>query len=65
MDGAFERRQAPMTVVCDMGPLQYLVLIGCDHTLPLLFGRVLTARVVIEKETRDPRMPPPAPIPTA
>ena len=25
-----------MTVVCDMGPLQYLILIGRDHMLPLV-----------------------------
>jgi len=31
-----------MTVVCDMGPLQYLILIGCDHVLPALFEDVLT-----------------------
>jgi hypothetical protein len=30
-----------MTVVCDMGPLHYLVLIGADHVLPQLFTRVL------------------------
>jgi hypothetical protein len=34
--------------VCDMGPLHYLVLIGCDHILPQIFDRVITARVVIE-----------------
>ncbi len=36
-----------MIAVCDMGPLQYLVLIGCDHILPRIFERVITARVVI------------------
>lgn len=36
-----------MTVVCDMGPLHYLVLIGADHVLPQLFTRVLTPPAVI------------------
>jgi len=48
-----------MIAVCDMGPLQYLVLIGCDHILPRIFERVITARVVIEKEMSDPRTPEP------
>jgi predicted nucleic acid-binding protein len=48
-----------MTVVCDMGPLHYLVLIGCDHVLPAMFDRVLTARVVVEKEMSDPGTPEP------
>ena len=48
-----------MTVACDMGPLQYLILIGCDHVLPAMFDRVLTARVVIEKEMSDPSTPEP------
>ena len=30
-----------MIVVCDMGPLHYLVLIGAEHVLPQLFTRVL------------------------
>ena len=37
-----------MIAVCDMGPLHYLVLVGCDHILPRIFDRVITARVVIE-----------------
>ena len=37
-----------MIAVCDMGPLHYLVLIGCDHVLPRIFDRVITARIVIE-----------------
>ena len=48
-----------MIAVCDMGPLHYLVLIGCDHILPRIFERVITARVVIEKEMSDPRTPEP------
>src|SRR4051812_31646781 len=48
-----------MNVVCDMGPLHYLVLIGCDHVLPRLFDRVITARVVVEKEMSDPKTPEP------
>ncbi len=50
-----------MIAVCDMGPLHYLVLIGCDHILPVIFKRVVTARIVIEQEmaapnTRAPRL---------
>ncbi len=48
-----------MIVACDMGPLQYLILIGCDHVLPALFHRVLTARVIVEKEMNDPATPEP------
>lgn len=48
-----------MIAVCDMGPLHYLILIGCDHLLPQLFDRVLTARVVIEKEMSAPETPEP------
>ena len=31
-----------MIVVCDMGPLHYLVLMGVEDVLPQLFTRVLT-----------------------
>jgi len=48
-----------MIAVCDMGPLHYLVLIGCDHILPHIFDRVVTARVVIEREMADPHTPEP------
>jgi predicted nucleic acid-binding protein len=48
-----------MKAVCDMGPLQYLVLIECDHILPRIFDRVITARVVIDKEMSDPKAPEP------
>jgi len=48
-----------MIAVIDMGPLHYLVLIGCDHILPRIFDRVITARVVIDKEMSDPRTPEP------
>ncbi len=40
-----------MIVVCDMGPLHYLVLIGCDEILHLLFERVITARTVAAART--------------
>ncbi len=40
-----------------MGPLHYLVLVGCDHVLPRIFDRVITARVVIEQEMADPHTP--------
>jgi predicted nucleic acid-binding protein len=48
-----------MTAVCDMGPLHYLVLIGCDHILPRIFDRVVTAGVVIQQEMADPHTPEP------
>jgi predicted nucleic acid-binding protein len=48
-----------MIAVCDMGPLHYLVLLGCDHILPRIFERVITARVVIEQEMADPHTPEP------
>jgi predicted nucleic acid-binding protein len=48
-----------MIAVCDMGPLHYLVLIGCDPILPGIFDRVITARVVIEREMADPHTPEP------
>jgi predicted nucleic acid-binding protein len=40
-----------------MGPLHYLVLIGCDHILPVIFDRIISARVVIELEMADPHTP--------
>lgn len=46
-----------MKVVSDMGPLHYLILIESDHILPKLFDRVITPRVVIEKEMSDPNAP--------
>ena len=48
-----------MIAACDMGPLHDLVLIGCDHILPRLFDRVVTARLVVEREMSDPRTPEP------
>ncbi len=42
-----------MTVVSNMSPLHYLILIRCDHILPLLFGTVFTPPAVIE-EMRAP-----------
>jgi predicted nucleic acid-binding protein len=48
-----------MIAVCDMGPLHYLVLVGCDHILPRIFERVITARVVIEQEMAAPNTPEP------
>ena len=47
-----------MMVVCDMGPLHYLVLIGADHVLPQLFSRVLTPPAVIT-EMSHPDAPEP------
>ena len=48
-----------MIAGCDMGPLHYLVLIGCDHILPRIFDRVITARVVVEREMADSQTPEP------
>ncbi len=36
-----------MIVVCDMGPLHYLVLIGVEHVLPQMFRRVLAPPAVL------------------
>ena len=36
-----------MTVVSNMSPLHYLILVGCDRVLPLLFGQVFTPPVVL------------------
>src|SRR4051812_4065808 len=41
-----------MTVVCDMGPLHYLVLIGAEHVLPQLYTRILTPPAVIAELSR-------------
>src|SRR5262249_51707498 len=43
-------------VVCDMGPLHYLVLIGAEHILPRIFTRVLAPPAVIA-EMGHPDMP--------
>src|SRR5271156_6773500 len=48
-----------MIAVRDMGPLHYLVLIECDHILPHIFDRVVTARVIIDKEMSEPNTPEP------
>jgi predicted nucleic acid-binding protein len=45
-----------MIVVSDTTPLNYLVLIGSDHVLPALFGRVYAPSAVI-KELSHPRTP--------
>lgn len=47
-----------MIVVCDMGPLHYLVLLGADHVLPQLFTRVLAPPVVLVEMNR-PETPEP------
>jgi len=47
-----------MIVVCDMGPLHYLVLMGVEHVLPRLFTRVLTPPVVLVEMSR-PEAPEP------
>ncbi len=38
-----------MIVVSDTSPLNYLVLIGADHVLPILFGRVVAPPVVLSE----------------
>jgi predicted nucleic acid-binding protein len=45
-----------MIVVCDTGPLHYLILIGAEHVLPRLFTRVLTPPAVVSELTH-PRTP--------
>jgi predicted nucleic acid-binding protein len=44
-------------IVCDTGPLQYLIQIGCDPVLPALFGRVLVPSVVVDRELSNPSAP--------
>jgi predicted nucleic acid-binding protein len=46
-----------MIVVSDTTPLNYLVLIGHEHVLPSLFGRVIAPPAVIG-ELRHPATPP-------
>jgi predicted nucleic acid-binding protein len=41
-----------MIVVCDMGPLHYLVLIGAEDILPRLFTRVLAPPAVLDEMSR-------------
>src|SRR5882672_3573708 len=38
-----------MIVVADTTPLRYLVVIGCEHLLPALFGRVLIPPAVVDE----------------
>jgi predicted nucleic acid-binding protein len=45
-----------MSVVSNMTPLHYLILVRCEHILPKLFGQILTPRAVIE-EMSDPSTP--------
>jgi predicted nucleic acid-binding protein len=40
-----------MTVVSNMSPLHYLILIDCIHILPMLYGRVFTPPAVIDEMT--------------
>jgi len=47
-----------MIVVCDMGPLHYLVLIDSEYILPRLFTRVLTPPAVLA-EMSHPETPEP------
>jgi hypothetical protein len=42
-----------MIVASDNSPLQYLVLVDCDHVLPLLYGQVLTTPQVIAELLAD------------
>jgi predicted nucleic acid-binding protein len=41
-----------MIVVSDTSPLNYLVLIGADHVLPRLFGKVLAPPMVLSELQR-------------
>ena len=45
-----------MTVVSNMSPLHYLILIGCDRILPLLYGQVFVPPAVMD-EMRAPSTP--------
>jgi len=45
-----------MIVVADTSPMNYLVLVRCDHVLPERFGRVLAPPAVIA-ELRHPNAP--------
>jgi hypothetical protein len=45
-----------MTADSNMSPLHYLILINCEHILPLLCGQVFTPPAVIE-EMRAPNTP--------
>jgi predicted nucleic acid-binding protein len=45
-----------MTVVSDMTPFHYLILIGCVDILPRLYERVFTAPAVM-REMADPSTP--------
>jgi predicted nucleic acid-binding protein len=38
-----------MTVVSNMSPLHYLILVSCDRILPLLYGHVSTPPAVLEE----------------
>jgi hypothetical protein len=40
-------------VVADTTPLQYLILIQCEHILPALYGRVVVPPAVIAELSRD------------
>jgi predicted nucleic acid-binding protein len=34
-----------------MSPLHYLILVGCEHVLPLLYGRVFVPPAVVDEMT--------------
>jgi hypothetical protein len=40
-----------MIVVADTTPLRYLVVIECDHLLPVLYGRVFIPPAVAQKNS--------------
>ncbi len=42
-----------MIVVADTTPLRYLAVIGCEHLLPALYGRVLIPRAVEDELNHD------------
>ncbi len=45
-----------MIVVSDTSPLNYLVLIGAEHVLPVLFGQVIAPPIVLS-EMQRPKAP--------
>jgi predicted nucleic acid-binding protein len=46
-----------MVVVSNTSPLNYLVLVGCDHLLPALFGNIVVPQAVFD-ELDSPLAPP-------
>ena len=55
-----------MTVVSNMSPLHYLILIDCDRILPLLYEQVFAPPAVVnDLLARRPASPKPSPDPVS